>query len=44
VPEWLATGVGLTAPAPGCATPSFTGGRVTLVQGALGSFDGDFAC
>jgi hypothetical protein len=44
VPEWLATGAGLTAPAPGCATPSFTGGRVTLVQGTLGSFDGDFAC
>ena len=44
VPEWLATGVGLTAPSPGCATPSFTGGRVILVQGTLGSFDGDFAC
>jgi hypothetical protein len=44
VPEWLATGVGLSAPAPGCGSPSFTGGRVTLVQGGLGSFDGDFAC
>jgi hypothetical protein len=44
VPEWLATGVGLSAPSPGCGTPSFTGGRVTLVQGGLGSFDGDFAC
>jgi hypothetical protein len=44
VPEWLATGVGLAAPSPSCATPSFTGGRVTLVQGILGSFDGDFAC
>jgi hypothetical protein len=44
VPEWLATGVGLAAPAPGCHTPSFTGGRVTLVQGYIGSFDGDFAC
>ncbi len=42
--EWLATGVGLTAPSPGCATPSFTGGRVTLVQGSLGPFDGNFAC
>jgi hypothetical protein len=44
VPEWLATGIGLTAPAPQCSTPSFTGGRVTLVQGYLGPFDGDFAC
>ena len=44
VREWLATGVPLAAPAPGCGTPSFTGGRVTLVQGELGPFDGDFAC
>jgi hypothetical protein len=44
VPEWLATGVGLAMPPPGCASPSFTGGRVTLVQGFLGAFDGDFAC
>ena len=42
--EWLATGVGLTAPSPACATPTFTGGRVTLVQGSLGPFDGDYAC
>ncbi len=44
VPEWLATGAALTAPSPGCGTTSFTGGRVTLVQGGLGPFDGDFAC
>jgi hypothetical protein len=44
VPEWLATGNGLAIPSPGCATASFTGGRVTLVQGFLGPFDGDFAC
>jgi len=44
VPEWLATGIGLAIPSPGCATASFTGGRVTLVQGFLGPLDGDFAC
>ena len=44
VPEWLATGTGIAAPSPGCATPSFTGGPVTLVQGILGPFDGDVAC
>jgi hypothetical protein len=43
VPEWLATGVDLSA-SPGCTSPSFTGGRVTLVQGGLGAFDGDVAC
>jgi hypothetical protein len=42
--EWLATGVGLTAPSPACASPTFTGGRVALVQGSLNSFDGDYAC
>jgi hypothetical protein len=44
VPEWLATGTPLAAPSPGCGTASFTGGRVTLVQGILGPYDGDFAC
>jgi hypothetical protein len=44
VREWLATGTGLAIPSPGCATASFTGGRVTLVQGFLGPLDGDFAC
>jgi hypothetical protein len=42
--EWLATGVALNAPSPACAAPTFTGGRVTLVQGSLGPFDGDYAC
>ncbi len=42
--EWLATGATLTSPSPGCATPSFTGGPVTLVQGSLGPFDGNYAC
>ena len=42
--EWLATGIGLSPPSPQCTTPSFTGGRVTLVQGGLGPFDGNYAC
>jgi hypothetical protein len=44
IAEWLATGIALSAPSPACAAPSFTGGPVTLVQGSLGSFDGDYAC
>jgi hypothetical protein len=45
IPDWVATGVGLSNPSGWCSPDhGFTGGPTWLVQGGLNGLDGDYAC
>lgn len=41
---WYPTGITTNSPARWCYARSFAGGRVSLVQSAVGPFDGDYSC
>ncbi|HET9059121.1 MAG TPA: hypothetical protein VFN61_04310, partial [Acidimicrobiales bacterium] len=41
---WYPTGIATRHPDRWCATRSFAGGRVAMVQSAAGRFDGDYSC
>jgi hypothetical protein len=44
VPAWYPTGQSTSSPGAWCASSSFVGGPVYLVQSAAGDYDGDYSC
>ena len=44
VPVWYPTGQATSSPNSYCASSSFAGGPVYLVQSAAGGYDGDYSC